>query len=132
MWAGGEGAAALVTALVRRRWGWRAGFFVGVLPALFALGVRRNVAGPQMWRDAQARGRQGGRVSAARGTFAGMFKGRLGRLTAAVTAMNGATLFGGWGLDLWLPGYLSLPVADGGIGFSTYALSGRIKATQIG
>jgi MFS family permease len=61
-----------------------------------------------------------------------MFKGRLGRLTVAVTVMNGATLFGWWGLNLWLPGYLSIPVADGGIGLGTYAMSGLVLAMQVG
>jgi MFS family permease len=108
-------------------------FFVGVLPALFTLWVRRNVEEPQMWLDAKARRNQSGRpASATHGTFAGMFKGSLGRLTVAVTVMNGATLFGWWGLNLWLPGYLSIPVEDGGIGLGTYAMSGLVLAMQVG
>ena len=73
-----------------------------------------------------------GQPLATRATFAGMFKGPLGRLTAAVTVMNGATLFGWWGLNLWLPGYLSIPVEDGGIGLSTYVMSGLVLAMQVG
>ena len=32
-------------------WGWRAVFFVGVLPALFTLWIRRNVEEPPMWQS---------------------------------------------------------------------------------
>ena len=38
------------------------------------------------------------------------------RLTVALTIMCAFTQFGWWGFNLWLPGYLSLPVSDGGIG----------------
>lgn len=43
-WAVGYGAAAIVTAIVLPRWGWRGVFFVGVLPAFFTLWVRRRAA----------------------------------------------------------------------------------------
>src|ERR671912_2000538 len=49
-WAIGYAAAAAVTAIVLPRWGWRAVFFVGVLPALFTLWVRRKVEEPEIWR----------------------------------------------------------------------------------
>jgi MFS family permease len=42
-WAVGFAAAALVTQLVLPAWGWRATFFVGILPALVAAWVRRSV-----------------------------------------------------------------------------------------
>ena len=48
-WAIGYGLAAAVTLIVLPRWGWRAVFFVGVLPALFTLWVRRHVKEPEIW-----------------------------------------------------------------------------------
>ncbi len=42
-WAIGYGAAAVVTTLVLPRWGWRAVFFVGILPAFLTLWVRHSV-----------------------------------------------------------------------------------------
>ena len=36
------------------------------------------------------------------------------------------------GLQLWLPGYLSLPVAAGGIGLSTATMTGFVVAMQVG
>src|SRR5512142_2459884 len=49
-WAIGYAAAALVTALVLPAWGWRAVFFVGVLPALFTVWVQRRVEEPDIWQ----------------------------------------------------------------------------------
>ena len=48
-WAIGYALAAVVTAIVLPRWGWRAVFFVGVLPALFTVWVRRRVEEPTIW-----------------------------------------------------------------------------------
>ena len=70
----------------------------------------------------------------ARGVAATMRSGaRLGsrRLTIAVTFMNAFTMFGWWGFNLWLPGYLSLPVRPGGMGFAP-PHAGLIVAMQVG
>jgi MFS family permease len=53
-------------------------------------------------------------------------------LTLAVTLMNACTLFGWWGLNGWVPAYLSLPTAQGGIGLSTETMSWLIVAMQVG
>src|SRR6185369_2450815 len=45
----GYALAALVTAFILPKWGWRAVFFVGVLPALFTFWIRRNVEEPEAW-----------------------------------------------------------------------------------
>lgn len=125
-WAVGYGAAALVTAVVMPIWGWRGVFFVGVLPAFFTLWVRRNVEEPQIWQESKQK------PSARRGRFTDIFRSGMLRLTVAVTVMNAFTMFGWWGFNLWLPGYLSLPVADGGVGLSTVAMSGFVFIMQIG
>jgi MFS family permease len=125
-WAIGYGAAAVVTALVLPRWGWRAVFFVGILPALFGLWIRRSVREPAIWRDARAR------PPASRGRFSEIFRGGTLRLTLAVTIMNAFTLFAWWGFNLWLPAYLSLPASAGGIGLSTQVMAAFVLAMQIG
>src|SRR5688572_15229062 len=53
-WAVGYGLAAIVVAIVLPRFGWRAVFFVGILPALFTLWIRRSVREPEMWVRATA------------------------------------------------------------------------------
>ena len=124
-WAIGYGLAALVTLIVLPRWGWRAVFFVGVLPALLTLWVRRNVREPELW--VQSRG-----ANRPRGRLADIFgEGRAG-VTAAVTLMNACTLFAWWGFNLWLPGFLSMPSSSGGIGLSSQQMSWFIIAMQVG
>ena len=59
-----------MTVLVLPRWGWRAVFFVGILPAFLTLWVRAQRArSRRMWRDA----RRGRRPSA--GRFGDIFRG---------------------------------------------------------
>ena len=125
-WAIGYGAAAIVTALVLPRFGWRAVFFVGVLPALFTLWIRRRVPEPEVWRRSRVE------TGAARPRLRDSVRGNLLRLTIIITLMNAATMFAWWGLNLWIPAYLSLPAADGGMGLSTMVMSGLIVAMQIG
>jgi MFS family permease len=125
-WAVGYGLAAVVVAVVMPVWGWRAVFFVGVLPALFTVWVQRQVEEPALWRASKAD------PSARRGRLADVFRGRLGRLTIAVTLMNACTMFAWWGFNQWIPAYLSLPPADGGIGLSTQMMSAFILTMQVG
>ncbi|MEP6620297.1 MAG: MFS transporter, partial [bacterium] len=133
-WAIGFAAAAMVVGFVLPRWGWRAVFFVGILPAFFTLWVRRNVQEPEVWK-AQQRARLTGQAAAASATmvrFADMFRGRMLALTASVTFMNACCLFGWWALNGWVPAYLSLPTTQGGIGLSTQTMSWLIVAMQVG
>ena len=125
-WAIGYGAAAIVTALVLPRFGWRAVFFVGVLPALFTMWIRRRVPEPEVWRRSRAA------APGASPSLGDVLRGDLLRLTVVITVMNAATMFAWWGLNLWIPAYLSLPVTEGGMGFSTVVMSGLIVAMQVG
>jgi MFS family permease len=125
-WAIGYGLAALVVMIVLPLWGWRAVFFVGVLPAFFTLWVRRNVDEPALWKARHARPG----TSSAR--FLDIFSPEMRRVTVAVTMMNACTMFAWWGFNLWLPGYLSLPAAEGGVGLSTTAMTSFVIAMQVG
>jgi MFS family permease len=125
-WAIGYGLAAIVTAVVMPRWGWRAVFFVGILPALLTLWVRRSVPEPALWRASRAQP-VGDRVS-----FTEIFRGRAAAVTLMVTLMNACTMFAWWGYNLWIPAYLSLPAEQGGIGLSTGAMSALVVAMQVG
>ena len=124
-WAIGYGAAAIVTWLVLPRFGWRAVFFVGVLPALFTFWIQRRVEEPAIWREARA-------AKEPSGGFAAIFGPGIAGLTVAVTVMNAFTMFAWWGFNLWLPGYLSLPRDQGGVGLSTAVMSGFVVAMQVG
>ena len=130
-WAVGYGCAAVVNMLVLPVWGWRAVFFVGVLPALLTLWIRRSVREPDIWVRSRRRGR-GAAGEQARHAFAQIFSRDFLPTTVAITLMNGCTMFAWWGFNLWIPAYLSLPVDKGGIGLAAVAMSGLIVAMQVG
>lgn len=132
-WAIGYGAAAIVTAIVLPRFGWRAVFFVGVLPALFTLWIRRSVHEPKLWKELKARGSSPeARARSLESHPPSRALRGLGGITVALTLMNAATMFAWWGLNLWIPAYLSLPVDQGGIGLSTVVMSSFVVAMQVG
>ena len=122
-WAIGYGLAAIVVAIVLPRFGWRAVFFVGIIPALFTIWIRRSVKEPEMW--VRLRAEPG---SSAR-RFGGSFPWKLAFFLAA---MNAATMFAWWGLNLWVPSYLSLPSTQGGVGLSTETMAMFVVAMQVG
>jgi MFS family permease len=128
-WAIGYGAAAGVVALVLPQFGWRAVFFVGVLPALLTLWVRRSVKEPPLWLA------QRGKPAAEKGRLLDVFNKQksgvpLG-VTTAVTLMNACTLFAWWGLNSWVAARLTLSIAQGGLGMSTKSMW-LIAANQVG
>jgi MFS family permease len=125
-WAVGYALAAITAAVVMPRGGWRAVFFVGVLPALITLWIQRNVQEPDLWQTSRS-----ARKSYV-ANFAGMFRGRFRTLTAAITLMNSCTLFAWWGFNVWVPAYLSLPVTEGGIGLSVRMMTALVVAMQVG
>jgi MFS family permease len=125
-WAIGYAAAAAVSALVMPRWGWRAVFFVGVIPAFFTLWIQKRVKDPEIWKAKRLESRP------AESGFRLIFgKARL-RLTVLVTLMNAFTLFAWWGLNLWIPSYLSMTAGQGGVGLSTRLMSGLVIFMQVG
>ena len=54
------------------------------------------------------------------------------RLAFMLAAMNAATMFAWWGLNLWVPSYLSLPTTQGGIGLATETMAAFVVAMQVG
>ena len=125
-WAIGYAMAAIVNWLVQDVAGldWRAVFFVGVLPALFAFWVRRSVEEPALWTAARAKPR--------RMTLGEALGGPMLGVTVALTLMNACTMFAWWGFNTWVPSYLSQPIAAGGVGLSTARMSFFIVAMQAG
>jgi MFS family permease len=109
-WAIGEMVAAVVVAIVLPQLGWRAVFFVGVLPALVVFWIRRDVPESELWLKQQ----EGPRATGALGRL--WRDAELRRNGLLATAMNACGMFGYWGLFTWIPAYLALPVEKGGRG----------------
>ncbi len=112
-WAIGYALAALVAGIVLHIANWRYVFFVGVLPALVTLWIRRKVPESEMWQQSRA---AAARQQSDDGIWQ-LFRPPLVSKTLGLLLMNFFGLFGWWGLMSWIPPYLSLPVAQGGRGF---------------
>jgi len=150
-WALGFAAAALVAGPVSRAYGWRALFFVGILPAGVTLWIQRSVPESEMWREQVSPGavrqgqltkpppfdklRAGFLANAARSgapdgvdlisyvSTSAIFRAPYLKHTIALLLFNFFGLFAWWGLFTWLPPYLSLPVEQGGRGFSVMGMT---------
>ncbi|HYL74379.1 MAG TPA: MFS transporter [Bryobacteraceae bacterium] len=120
-WALGYMLAAVVTALILPHYGWRVLFLVGILPALLTVWIQRKVKEPTIWSK---------RTSAI--PIWSLFRAPLGRRTFFATALATSVLFAYWGVNTWLPGFLSAPQAQGGAGLNILRTSAWIFTMQIG
>lgn len=125
-WAIGYAAAALVVAVVLPRFGWRVVFLIGILPALLTLWIRRGVEESEVWLRSRARR---DRSSA---TLRDVFRGRFGTTTALLTLLSTSTIFAYWGLNLWVPAYLSLDAERGGLELGTALTTLLVVTMQVG
>ena len=96
-WAVGFAVGAAVVALVMPRFGWRAVFFVGILPALLSFLVRRGLREPESWQNEHQ----------PQVKFGSLFRGSFGYSMLVCGSMNAAALFAYWGLFTWLPRFLA-------------------------
>jgi MFS family permease len=117
-WAWGLAAAALVAGIVLNfsHQNWRLVFFVGILPALVTLWIRKGVPESEMWKQHQA-------ASGSQSSFWEMFLRPYRKHTIFLLLLNVFGLFGWWGLFSWMPSYLALPVEAGGRGFQVMGTS---------
>lgn len=143
-WAFGYAAAAVVSAIVLRYFDWRFVFFVGILPALVTLWIRKDVPESEMWRERTAPATspavadeewasklrtsrpQQQPPSWRRYDFVELFSSHYARSTFALLFLNLFGLFGWWGLFTWIPPYLSLPLSQGGRGFGLMGTTGLL------
>jgi MFS family permease len=112
-WAIGYILAAICGATILPLFGWRAMFFVGIVPALFALWVRSKVDEPEIW--VKAKKEHAAKQRSDFGFFQ-IFSPDLVRFTLLSTLTSAFVMFAYWGLFTWMPGFLAMPVAKGGAG----------------
>jgi MFS family permease len=126
-WALGFAAAALISGPVSRFFGWRAVFFVGILPAAVTLWIQRSVPESEMWQERRSvqspteGAEKDGLDSGA--SMRTIFQPPLLKHTLALLLFNFFGMFAWWGLFTWLPPYLSLPVEQGGRGFGVMGMT---------
>jgi MFS family permease len=122
-WAIGEMIAAGVVALVLPRFGWRAVFFVGVLPAIVVFWILRAVPESEIWRARGAKKKDSLRL---------LWRPDIRNRGLLATAMNACAMFGYWGLFTWIPTYLLLPVAQGGRGLNLMTTTTWLVVMGVG
>ena len=125
-WALGYAAAALVSGIVLKYSDWRKVFFVGVLPALLALWIRKDVPESEMWL-----GRKPATAAAPEARFSEIFSRPYIKATTALLFMNFFGMFAWWGLFTWIPSYLTLPVTGGGRGFDVSRMTVMLVALNL-
>src|SRR5437899_9140190 len=120
-WAIGYALAALVAGIVLHYANWRMVFFVGILPALVILWIRKDVPESEMWLERHRLAERSPSAIAQDGSkyagFARIFQPPFAKSTFALLFVNFFGMFAWWGLFTWMPPYLSLPLEQGGRGF---------------
>jgi MFS family permease len=104
---------------------WRYMFLIGVLPALFALWLRRTVPESEQWRSAQKqrtelRSRSTTELSSRERSYTRLtlqqilIDPRLRRLTILGSLMSLVTTLAWWGISSWVPSYVAAVAARSG------------------
>jgi MFS family permease len=121
-WAIGAMLAAGLSALMLERFGWRALFLIGALPAIAAFVIRRKVEEPEIWRE---RPREPSR-------WLEIFSPEFARRTLIATLLSSSVLVAFWGVTSWLPAFLATPLAQGGAGLTVAKSAAWLIALQAG
>jgi len=125
-WAIGYGGAALASAIVLPRYGWRLMFILGALPSLAALWVHRTVEEPEIWKDSKKSG------AARHGSLSIIFSEPYRRITASMIFLSFCTLYAYWAFNFWVPSYLALPPDQNGVGLGGNAVAALLVAMNVG
>jgi MFS family permease len=120
-WAIGYMLAAASTAFILPRFGWRVLFLTGLFPALLTIWIQRKVREPPLWQEKPAAS-----------PWLDLFRPPLARRTFLTTMLAMCMLFAYWGLNTWLPGFLSAPRSQGGAGLNVLQTSTWIFVMQFG
>jgi len=121
-WAIGALFAAALSALMLVRFGWRALFLVGALPAVAAFIIRRHVEEPAVWRERERGPARWGE----------MFEAPFARRTIIATLLASSVLIAYWGIVTWLPAFLATPPEKGGAGLTLTKSALWLILLQVG
>lgn len=131
-WAIGYAMAALVTAIVLPKFGWRAVFFVGIAPALLTLWIRRGVDESGIWLEHRKKEQDDGYQRSVLSNIGDLFCREHRKNTLLAFGLSLMHLFTYWGLFSWIPGYLALPPEQGGAGLDLFKSSTWVIVMQGG
>lgn len=120
----GFAAAVVAAGILAPHFTWRGVFFLGIIPALFAVWLQKNVAEPAIWKAQSQENRP------TRAEMKQLWRQALPRLLALLS-MNAFGLFAWWGLFSWMPAYLALPSAQGGRDFHSLGTVGFVVTLNL-
>jgi MFS family permease len=111
-WSVGWAAAALafwaVSAIAPPAVAWKILFWLGILPGLLVVYIRRNVAEPAIFTQMRAqRAARAGNMPARRGIFLDIFRPPLLRTTILATMLSTGMLAAYYSITTWLPTFLA-------------------------
>jgi MFS family permease len=111
-WSVGWAAAALafwaVSAVVPPPVAWKILFWLGILPGLLVIYIRRKVPEPAIFMQMRAqRAARAGNVPARRGAFLDIFRPPLLRTTILATMLSTGMLAAYYSITTWLPTFLA-------------------------
>ena len=110
-WSVGWAAAAVafwaVSAIAPPALAWKILFWLGILPALLVVYIRRNVPEPAIFTQMRARRAGAGNVPERRGIFLDIFRPPLLRTTILATLLSTGMMGAYYSITTWLPTYLA-------------------------
>jgi hypothetical protein len=90
-------------------------------PRWLTIWIQRKVKEPPLWTGTKAAS-----------PWLDLFRRPLAKRTWLATALATSMLFAYWGLNTWLPGFLSAPRSQGGAGLEAFQTSAWIFTMQFG
>jgi MFS family permease len=125
------GVATLFFSVLPEAQAWRAVFFVGLLPAILVLVIRRCVAEPQVFKDSRQRSASAGSEP----SFLAIFSRPMLKTTILTALISTGSLGGNYTLSIWLPAFLKtvrgLSVLNTG-GFLAVMICGAFTGYVVG
>jgi MFS family permease len=103
-WAGAALAFWLVSAAAPAQWAWKIVFWLGLLPGLLVLYIRRNVTEPAVFLNSRELRQQ---AASGHPNFLDIFRPPLLATTVLATALSVGMLAAYYSVTLWLPTFLA-------------------------
>ena len=110
-WSVGWAAAALafwaVSSLASPQWAWKIVFWLGLMPGLLIIYIRRKVSEPPIYLKIRAQRLAAHGPAAPRGEYLDIFRGSLLRTTLLATLLSTGMLGAYYSVTTWLPTFLA-------------------------
>lgn len=122
--------ACLIAGPIIASWGWRSLYFIGVLPGLLVLYIRRHVKESPVWLA--SRNKPASAEKKENNSFLNLFKKGLVGKTMLGLLFVGAIMTAAWPVSTFVSAFLATPVAKGGAGQTTALSTMLVFPTYFG